>query len=795
MRNIVSNKITFFSAISLLSLLLTAFAYLFLTKIIDGYSNLPDFISGYTIWFNTNKIHDLLIPFIYTGIFFIIYFCIRGYIQKLPLSPLPEGNFIERVTNKFSDFILYKSGRLTLPGKTALIFAGIFIVYFFSAAEYDYSTIPADHLHFGEKLLGWWLASDPGSRIYETFYPIHNYKDIIPGFIGNLLGDNHTSGAIIGNILFYNLCLITASSAILIIFPFAMSLIILLPLRFITALPYIAMIILFKDDSVFKSYPKWLSFYCLFSVSLYCLEPTAGVPFALSLFPLCIYGLYVYYKGSNYRNFCLSIGLITAVAAIFFIIFREYFIHSFEVLFTFAKYNIVAFGQPGYRDFGSPIYSKIHFIFNLAYKSPVYFLFPVFILLFFKELKRKKMQAAFFLSAMLIFLIISINYALVRFDFEDMLRAHKLAMCFVYLLFPAFLYFNREQYKKLLNFYILFILLLLFFQTAFKFKYKEADYIHNYLQEPTFSFNVNALKNRFFVKNRTLEENDVFRQGYSRFIESDFKEILSIREFLYDTGFDDKSFFDFTNNTIFYYHFNKKPPFPFWTFNNIIDPETDFQYAKKIFTNLPDYVLIHSKYFLFDHFRPSVKTNAIYRTLILSGKYNLFGHNEQVFLVKNGNAFLSKTDIEMLDTVLGTKNLRYMPDSWGMSFNTLKNRLDELYPASQITHDGNKLIIVFDKPLSAKILDFILIDGKFNADYSVRVNNSFILSASRNKETSLVPLDVSPAYLLGGDVKEIAINFSDKDINHRIEGLKIKFYQKKRNKELNNMLIGSKPSL
>jgi len=781
MKKIILNKIAFILLLAVASLLLTALSYLLLIRFGGGYNNLPDFISGFTVWSNTTKSADLSAPFIYAAIFFILYFRTRRYIQKLPFSPLSEGNFIERAATKFAGIILYKNDTLPLWKKAALLFAGAFIVYFCSSAGYNYLTIPDDSLHFGEKLLGWWLANDQSSRIYETFYPIHNYKDLIPGFIGGLLNDNYASGPIIGSLLFYNLCLVIVSSAVLAIFPFVMSLIMLLPLRFITALPFVAMIILFKDDSVFKNYSKWLSLYCIFSILLYCLEPTSGIPFVLSLFPLCVYGFYFYYKNTNSGKFYLAIGAIAAALAVFFIIFRDYFMYSFEFFFNFAKYNSAAVGLPGYRDFEP----QFLFIFRLAYKTPVYFLFPAFILLFFKELKRKEMRAAFFLSAMTIYLIASVNYALVRFDFDDMLRAHKLAMCYVYLLFPAFLYFNRDRYKKFLNFYILFMVLLLAFQIGFKFRYSTTAYV----TEPTFGLSAKTIKDKFSVQRHPLEQNDIFRQGYSRFTKSGLDELSSIRMFFEDNGLTDKTFFDFTNKTVFYYHFNKKPLFPLWTYNNIIDPETDFQYAKKLLADLPDCVLLYSKNaFIFDKIRAPVRANSIYRTILLSGKYKLaVSGGGDILLVKGGNTSFSKTDIAILDYALGTNSLRYMPDAWGTSLNKLGKRLNELSPSFQTVRGNNKLVITFDKPLSAKILDFIFISGKLETEYDVFVNNDFILRASRNKESSLVPLDIRPAYLLGEDVKEITVVFSNGDAES-IKNLGIKFFQRNRNLELNDML-------
>jgi hypothetical protein len=563
----------------------------------------------------------------------------------------------------------------------------------------------------------------------------------------------------------------------------------LLPLRFITALPYAATIILFKDDLAFKNYVKWFWLYCVFSISLYCLETTAGIPFTLSLLPLCCCGLYNYYRQSSKKKFLLNAFTAITVLTVFFIIFRDFFLHNFEFVLNVTKYNTPAFGHQGYSNFQDLARSRFLFIFQFAYKSPVYFLFPAFIFLFIKEIKNRRTNAALFIAAMAIFLTVSISYALVRFDLGDMLRAHKIAMCFIYLLFPAFLYFNRARYKRLLNFYVLFMLLLLVFQIGFKFRYHSTDYVSYYWTEPSFGLNVQTLKDRFSLQKHQIEENDFFRQGHSRLSEDELGILQSAEDFFEAEGLQDKTFFDLTNRSVNYYYFKKIPPFTFWAYNNIIDPEADFQYAKQMSSSLPDCVLIFSNNSgIWDNLLPGIKVNSVYRTLLLSGKYELKTYGGSFYLVKSSSGGFSQNDITILDAALGTQILFSLPDAWGMSLKKLKGRLNELYPHFQTALQENVLYIEFEKPIPAKTLDLISIERKCDSNYAIFANGRFIVRGFRNKETSLVPLDVIPSYLLSGEIKNIAIAFSKDEPSLR--KIKVKFYQRTRNIELNNLRQG-----
>ncbi|MDR1940793.1 MAG: hypothetical protein LBQ47_00495 [Endomicrobium sp.] len=443
-KNVFLNKISVLIFLSAAALLLTAFLYFCFLKAVGGYSNLDDFISGYSIWTNLNKHIDLLIPYIYSFVFFALYIPLRRFIEKLPFFVFFWQNFISRAINKAASFFLWKNEKLPFWKKAVLLFSAVFIVYLLASSGYNYLSIPPDHFHFGEKLLAYWLTADGAAQMYETFYPIHGFKDIIPGFLSKFLGDNYASGSIIGMQILYNICLIGVSLTVLSIFPFFMSLIILLPLSFIKALPFIAMIVLFKDNFAFRAYPKWLILYCIFGICLYCFEFTSGIPFTLAMLPLCIYGLFNYYKTVPQKKFFLNIGVIFLLLLLFFIIFKDFFLNNFKFILDFAKYNTAAFGNLGHDESRNlPLYVLI-LVSKLAYKSPVYFLLPIFAILFIKSLKNKEMSAAFFFAAMTIYLAASTSYALARFDLE-MGRAQNISMCFIYLLIPACLYFNRRH--------------------------------------------------------------------------------------------------------------------------------------------------------------------------------------------------------------------------------------------------------------------------------------------------------------------------------------------------------------
>jgi hypothetical protein len=332
------------------------------------------------------------------------------------------------------------------------------------------------------------------------------------------------------------------------------------------------------------------------------------------------------------------------------------------------------------------------------------------------------------------------------------------------------------------------------FQIGSDFTNYTADASSERMREHCFGVNAKTIKGRFIAQRHSgLKENDYFREGFSRLNETELANFENMRKFLNAGDFEqesgEKSFLDLTNSVAAYYYLNKKPLLPLWSHVTITSPEADFIYAKKLLADLPDYVLIFSQTGTnIDLLVPPVRTNAIYRAILLSGKYNLDATNgEQVFLVKSSNGGFSQNDIEILDSVwLGARVLYNMPDAYGMSLKKLKKRLNELYLPFQSSLQNNTLFISFDKPVSPKILDFILIESSFHAVYDVYVNGRFIVKAEKNKESALVSLDVVPSYLLGEDIKNITVIFNKP--KPFFDKINIKFYQRNRNRQLNEML-------
>lgn len=102
---------------------------------------------------------------------------------------------------------------------------------------------------------------------------------------------------------------------------------------------------------------------------------------------------------------------------------------------------------------------------------------------------------------------------------------------------------------------------------------------------------------------------------------------------------------------------------------------------------------------------PSLRINAIYRALLLSGNYKLAkDHNDNALLYKEKHEF-SDEEKSLLDRYLASSQLKYLPDAWGNSLKSLPlTRIDKPFVFQMMALDDAAIFnIHFVEPINGKI--------------------------------------------------------------------------------------------
>ena len=336
---------------------------------------------------------------------------------------------------------------------------------------------------------------------------------------------------------------------------------------------------------------------------------------------------------------------------------------------------------------------------------------PYFIIKLFEEFKNKNVKNIFLLIFAILYVCLSTSYSLGRIDGILMLRIREISLSYLTVIIPL-LFINSKAPKYVASIMAIY---LIFMNSTTLNKWK--------------SFNLK------------LQNNNEINSIFEKYPNADFLDL---------------------NSGANYFIFNKKMPIPYTSYFIM----TNSKQSYKIAHVQPKIVLLKTYLNRFDNIYPSLRINPLYRNLVLNNEYSTFKTENNVFFIKNNK---NNKDMYLLDKVLSTNNLEYLPDAWFNSINSLpvKNL--------NINYSLNGNIIKFDIPQNGKNIDLVELntDNK-DIEYTISINNSNSDLHFKSKQTSvLFPFDNFPSWLLNTDIKTITIK-----TNRPITIKSVKFYKR-----------------
>ena len=747
------------------------------------WNNLSDFYSGLTIYSDHNKYLDLSVIFIYIGLFFILLPIVLFLGNKLKFYKFTDWaadklNNIKPIKYTFSkDF--YKLQYICLLGYLCLypynckfypviisIIAILIIIGFIDIRKrvgggknflspwaiapilllicynpYNQPIIPFDAHHLGEKFAVYYLHEAFKMDFYNDIMLVHGLKDILPSFTAKyLFGSIDVYSSALADIFLKNIS--TVVITILSGYIFSDSIIfaipsVIIPANFYTKIYYCIYLIFLKhlsNNSYFKLI-LWIILYLVTSFILMMNWTTIGSFWCISSLPLAIYMLYKLFKTPNSNKF-LSLFIIITAILIILLPNKDFIIAYLKQTQYYISGNLYAFGN----DFGDYNYSLKQTLYYLP-RFIVYIFLPIFIIELVYTLKNKRLNETFFYLFIILFSIISVNYAFGRIDYELLTRITYISLPFIGVFLPYYLYIKFPKLREnIIQPAIVIISIVLIF-------YNQQTNIQNFnkYDEMANKIGLNLSKNIINeIKNSTV-------------------------------------FYDLTNHGLYYMYFNKKIPVQYTSFYNSISTSQAENSLRSLITSQPEIILLHSA-ISFDGIFPSLRINPIYRAILLSREYEVKSEPNSVYLKKaNNKVNYTKNDLYLLDYTFSIDPLFLLAEVWGNSTKTL--------PMYEINEDYNlkkysdRIEIEFKTSKNGKEFDLLYIEpvnkSGYNKlkNYSVEINNSnsiLHIQSHRNGKL-LIPTDDYPSWLLNENIKTITIYLDEELKSDYI----IRFYKRK----------------
>ena len=251
-------------------------------------------------------------------------------------------------------------------------------------------------------------------------------------------------------------------------------------------------------------------------------------------------------------------------------------------------------------------------------------------------------------------------------------------------------------------------------------------------------------------------------------------ELLNLRGVLQRYVQPGETYFDMTNHSARYYYLGYRAPFIEAAVYNAAAESTQRRIVDALRRFPPPVVLIDASNIHHDGGKNSVRVSYVYRYVVShyvpvqEGDYTLLVRPDRV------SAATSDDHMRLLEQAFFMPDLRFLPATWGHSFQTLKNELRDRVAVTEATSVAPGNILLNLTPLNltgprASILSFTL-DAEPRSDRSpaAAVQLYWVSDATFGRETEhvrfqalpgvvLVPLDTHPRWFLSKRIDSLRI--------------------------------------
>lgn len=705
----------------------------FIYKILYSFyecTNLSELVIGSTIFANYNKSIDYAIYGIYVAIFFLCFFVlkkvlptfeIKDFVKDIKL-PLREGNpqilQILQTLSTFMYFLLYPSRNLT--EYPILLFIVLFLIVLANADiyfkiifkdkkvsplaiipllllvfghSYNFGTVNIDDYHFGEKFGTYYLTHFQGFKIFQDINLIHGYNDIFSGYVANkVFGEYTVYSFLLAETLIYNLNLILSLFLGFLIFSKTPIFItgILVNSFYYFNIYFLITLGFLKKEMLSKKPVFWLQWYIIavFLMSAFWLP--MGIFFAIGLFPPAIYMFYQLVK----RKQMVKILYLVVTYLFFKMLLKDFIVgaYNYHLISDTLSY---ANGFPVFK--GTEVWSNFIKLFALLAT-------PCFVLEGFKAFKNKNLQLTFVYAFATLFAVVSSIYALTRIDYIMFSRIRYISIAYITILLPFIFMITKSIWLKYTK-YVFTILLLVLIGLNFNGKWD------------------NSAQGRDFEMNKVQKQN-----------------IEDMRNFVNKNSAKDDYILDLTNRGLNYFYLERKSPCNMISYFNFTSEKEEDITLEQIKKHPPRIIILKSNNIVHDEILPMLRINKIMKW-VLTNNYKLVQDKGLVYFVKTDKDIkysYSKQDLQMLDEILGNKDLRQLPQSWANNIENinLKKISENIY---EDTFKGKLQLVEFRSPITK--------------DFEVKMKGSIstLKFSTNNANTILIPLEIYPSWYLNPD--------------------------------------------
>lgn len=705
----------------------------FIYKILYSFyecTNLSELVIGSTIFANYNKSIDYAIYGIYVAIFFLCFFVlkkvlptfeIKDFVKDIKL-PLREGNpqilQVLQTLSTFMYFLLYPSRNLT--EYPILLFIVLFLIVLANADiyfkiifkdkkvsplaiipllllvfghSYNFGTVNIDDYHFGEKFGTYYLTHFQGFKIFQDINLVHGYNDIFSGYVANkVFGEYTVYSFLLAETLIYNLNLILSLFLGFLIFsktPIFITGILVNSFYYFNVYFLIALGFL-KKEMLSKKPVFWLQWYIIavFLMSAFWLP--VGIFFAIGLLPPAIYMFYQLVK----RKQMVKILYLVVTYLFFKMLLKDFIVgaYNYHLISDTLSY---ANGFPVFK--WTETWSSFIKLFALLAT-------PCFVLEVFKAFKNKNLQLTFIYSFATLFAVVSSIYALTRIDYIMFSRIRYISIAYITILLPFIFMITKSIWLKYTK-YVFTILLLVLIALNFNGKWD------------------NSAQGRDFEMNKVQKQN-----------------IEDMRNYVNKYSAKDDYILDLTNRGLNYFYLERKSPCNMISYFNFTSEKEEDIALEQIKKHPPRIIILKSNNIVHDEILPMLRINKIMKW-VLTNNYKLVQDKGLVYFVKADkdiNYSYSKQDLQMLDEILGNKDLKQLPQAWANNMENIKLKKisENIY---KDTFKGKLQLIKFEKPTTK---DF---------EIKMKGSNSTLKFSTNNANAVLIPLENYPSWYLNPD--------------------------------------------
>ena len=431
----------------------------------------------------------------------------------------------------------------------------------------------------------------------------------------------------------------------------------------------------------------WLQWYIVAVFLMTAFWFQVGIFVAVALLPVALYKLYQLLKHKQ----MVKILYLVVTYLFFKMIFKEFIsgAYNYHLISDTLSY---ANGFPVFK--WSEVWSNFIKLFALL-------AVPCFAIEGIKAYKNKNLQLIFVYSFATLFAVVASVYALTRIDYIMFSRIRYISIAYITILLPFIFMITKSIWLKYTK-YIFTILLVVLIALNFNGKWD------------------NSTQGRDFELNKIQKQN-----------------IEDMKNFVDKYSSKDDYILDLTNRGLNYFYLQRKAPCNMISYFNFTSEKEEDVALEQIKQHPPKIIILKSDNVTHDEIYPMIRINKITKW-ILTNNYKLLQDKDLVYLVKtdkNIEHSYSQKDLQILDEILGNKDLKQLPQSWANNIENvgLKKISENVY---EDTFKGKMQFVKFGSPITD------------NFEIKMKGSTSTLKFNTNNATAVLIPLEIYPSWYL-----------------------------------------------